>query len=96
MEEQTEFRCPHLETCPNVLQACERKVKAEGAMEVFKAKCKEYEEKRPLMNALYSAGLAMRKAQKKYFSERSKEALIASRVAEKRFDEALAACQKAK
>ena len=59
-----EVRCPHIETCPNVLQACERKVKAEGAMEVFKAKAKEYEEKRPLMNALYSAGLAMRKAQK--------------------------------
>lgn len=91
-----EFRCPHIETCPNVLQACERKVKAEGAMEVFKAKAEEYEEKRHLMNALYSAGLAMRMAQKKYFSERSKEALIASRVAEKRFDEALAACQKTK
>ena len=76
MSAENEFRCPHIETCPNVLQACERKVKAEGAMEVFKAKAKEYEEKRPLMNALYSAGLAMRKAQKKYFSERSKEALI--------------------
>lgn len=101
--EETEFRCPHIETCPNVLQACERKVKAESRIAVLEGKIAAYEEdiasyseKRPLMNELYSAGLAMRKAQKKYFSERSKEALIASRVAEKRFDEALAACQKAK
>ena len=26
-----EFRCPHIETCPNVLQACESKVAAELA-----------------------------------------------------------------
>ena len=35
MSEQSEFRCPHIETCPNVLRACERKVKAETQVSVL-------------------------------------------------------------
>ena len=52
MSAENEFRCPHIETCPNVLQACERKVAAETALNVAKA---EYDGKRKLMNELYAA-----------------------------------------
>ena len=38
---------------------------------------------------LRQLGLKMRNAQKKYFKERSQENLIASKVAEKEFDDAL-------
>ena len=91
-EEPGVFRCPHIETCPNVLQACERKVAAETALEVAKA---EYDGKRKAMNDLFAAGVAMRKSQRKYFADRTHENLVASKAAEKRFDEALEACRNA-
>ena len=84
-----EFHCPHMETCPNVLQACERKVAAETALNVAKA---EYDGKRKLMNELYAAGVAMRKAQKAYFKDKTQQHLYAAKDAEDRFDRALRAC----
>ena len=94
-----EFRCPHIETCPNVLQACERKVKAEMQVSVLQGRIDAYEQdmadyaaKRDLMNALYAAGVAMRKAQKAYFKERTNPNLYAAKDAEDRFDRALRAC----
>lgn len=86
---ETVFRCPHLEECPNVLQACERKVAAETALNVANA---EYDGKRKLMNELYAAGVAMRKAQKAYFKDKTKPNLYAAKDSEDRFDRALRAC----
>lgn len=84
-----EFRCPHIETCHNVLQECERKVAAETVLNVAKA---DYDGKRKLMNELYAAGVAMRKAQKSYFKDRTQPRLYAAKDAEDRFDRALRAC----
>ena len=53
----------------------------------------EYDRKRPLMNELYAAGgVSMRKAQRDYFKDRTQANLVKSKVAEERFDKALAAC----
>ena len=89
MSAENEFRCPHIYTCPNVLQACERKVAVETALDVAKA---EYDGKRKLMNELYAAGVAMRKAQKAYFKDKTQPHLYAAKDAEDRFDRALRAC----
>ena len=69
MSEQSEFRCPHIETCPNVLQACERKVKAETQVSVLQGRIAAYEydmaayaTKRDLMNRLYKTGVRLRNA----------------------------------
>ena len=84
-----EFHCPHMEECQNVLKACERKVAAEIALNVAKA---EYDGKRKLMNELYAAGVAMRKAQKSYFKDKTQPNLYAAKDSEDRFDRALRAC----
>ena len=96
MIEQNEFRCPHIETCPNVLQACERKVKAEAKIAFLEDRVKALEEdisafasKRYLMNRLYKTGVRIRKCQRNYFKERTKEALVSSKNAEKAFDDVL-------
>ena len=96
MSEQSEFRCPHLETCPNVLQACERKVKAETQIAVLQGRIDAYEHdmasyasKRDLMNRLYKTGVRLRKCQNAYFKARTKEALVSSKNAEKAFDDVL-------
>ena len=94
-----EFRCPHIEKCPNVLKACERKVKAETQVSVLQGRIDAYEQdmadyavKRDLMNELYAAGVSMRKAQKAYFRNRTQQNLYAAKNAEDRFDRALRAC----
>ena len=96
MSEQSEFRCPHIETCPNVLQACERKVKAETQIAVLQGRIDAYEQdkasyasKRDLMNRLYKTGVRLRKCQNAYFKVRTKEALVSSKNAEKDFDDVL-------
>ena len=96
MSEQSEFRCPHMETCPNVLQACERKVKAETQIAVLQGRIAAYEQdmsvyaaKRDLMNRLYKTGVRLRKCQNAYFKVRTKEALVSSKNAEKDFDDVL-------
>ena len=96
MSEQNEFRCPHIETCPNVLQACERKVKAETQAAVLQGRIAAYEQdmdayavKRDLMNRLYKTGVRLRKCQNAYFKLRTKEALVSSKNAEKAFDDVL-------
>ena len=53
----------------------------------------EYERRRGVMNELFAAGVAMRKAQTVYFRERTQAALAASKAAENRFDAALQACR---
>lgn len=45
---------------------------------------------------LYEIALACRQAQKRYFSDRSRENLIASKVAEKMLDAALEQLERAK
>ena len=86
------FLCARQEACPVVLAACERKVMAESSARLAEANLAnlkaEYDRKRPLMNELYAAGASMRKAQRDYF----KANLVKSKVAEERFDKALAAC----
>ena len=47
------------------------------------------EEKRNFMNALYKAGVRLRKCQKAYFKERSRENLYAAKDAERDFDNIL-------
>ena len=44
------------------------------------------------MNELYAAGVAMRKAQKAYFKDKTQPNLYAAKDAEDRFDRALRAC----
>ena len=96
MSEQNVFRCPHIETRPNVLQACERKVKAETQATVLQGRIAAYEQdmdayavKRDLMNRLYKTGVRLRKCQNAYFKLRTKEALVSSKNAEKAFDDVL-------
>ena len=96
MSEQNVFRCPHIETCPNVLQACERKVRAETQAAVLQGRIAAYEQdmaayaaKRDLMNRLYKTGVRLRKCQNAYFKLRTKEALVSSKNAEKAFDDVL-------
>ena len=96
MSVQSEFRCPNIETCPNVLQACERKVKAETQVSVLQGRIDAYEQdlasyasRRDLMNRLYKTGVRLRKCQKAYFTSRTKEALVSSKNAEKAFDDVL-------
>ena len=90
------FLCARQEECPVVLSACERKVNAESSARLAESRLAdlkaEYDRKRPLMNELYAAGVAMRKAQREYFKDRTRENLVKSKVAEERFDKALAAC----
>lgn len=47
------------------------------------------EEKRNFMNALYKAGVRLRKCQKRYFKERTRENLYVAREAETAFDNIL-------
>ena len=47
------------------------------------------EEKRNFMNALYKAGVRLRKCQKAYFKERIRENLYAAKDAETAFDNIL-------
>ena len=90
------FLCTRQEAFPLVLAACERKVIAEASERLAEANLAdlkaEYDRKRPLMNELYAAGVSMRKAQRDYFKDRTQANLVKSKVAEERFDKALAAC----
>ena len=91
--------CARQDACPVVLAACERKVMAESSARLAEANLAnlkaEYDRKRPLMNELYAAGVSMRKAQRDYFKDRTQANLVKSKVAEERFDKALAACSTA-
>ena len=88
--------CARQDACPVVLAACERKVMAESSARLAEANLAdlkaEYDRKRPRMNELYAAGVSMRKAQRDYFKDRTQANLVKSKVAEERFDKALAAC----
>ena len=90
------FLCARQDACPVVLAACERKVMAESSARLAEANLAnlkaEYDRKRPLMNELYAAGVSMRKAQRDYFKDRTQANLVKSKVAEERFDKALAVC----
>lgn len=49
----------------------------------------EFAAKRDLMNRLYKTAVRLRKCQRNYFKERTKEALVSSKNAEKAFDDVL-------
>ncbi len=51
------------------------------------------ENTRRVMNELYAAASACRKAQVEYFKLRTQDNLVASKRAEKRLDDALAVCR---
>ena len=91
--------CARQDACPVALAACERKVMAESSARLAEANLAdlkaEYDRKRPRMNELYAAGVSMRKAQRDYFKDRTQANLVKSKVAEERFDKALAACSTA-
>lgn len=93
------FLCQRQEECPVVLAACERKVKAESQARLLAAQLAEaqaeYAAKKTVMNELYAASVALRKAQCEYFKFRTHGNLVKARVAEERFDRALEHCRAA-
>ena len=77
--------CQRQESCPLLLGAIEAKVEAEYKARVAKhnqdASAQEFETKRTLFNEFYKLVARCRKAQKRYFAEKTQSALIASKEA---------------
>ena len=86
--------CAKQDSCPLLLGAIEAKVEAEYKARVAKhnqdASAQEFETKRTLFNEFYKLVDRCRKAQKRYFAERTQSALIASKEAERSLDAHLA------
>ena len=82
--------CQRQESCPLLLGAIEAKVEAEHRARVAKAvqgeAAREFETKRALFNEFFKLADRCRKAQKRYFAEKTQAALIASKEAEKQLD----------
>ena len=82
--------CQQQYSCPLLLGAIEAKVEAEHKARVAKhnqdAASQEFETKRKLFNEFYKLADRCRKAQKRYFAEKTQAALIASKEAERRLD----------
>ena len=82
--------CQRQDSCPLLLGAIEAKVEAEYKARVAKhnqdASAQEFETKRTLFNEFYKLVARCRKAQKRYFAERTQSALIASKEAERALD----------
>ena len=82
--------CQRQESCPLLLGAIEAKVEAEYKARVAKhnqdASAQEFETKRTLFNEFYKLVDRCRKAQKRYFAEKTQAALIASKQAERNLD----------
>ena len=79
--------CQRQDSCPLLLGAIEAKVEAEYKARVAKhnqdASAQEFETKRTLFNEFYKLVARCRKAQKRYFAEKTQSALIASKEAER-------------
>lgn len=86
--------CAKQDSCPVLLAAIEAKVEAESKARVAKhnqdASAQEFETKRTLFNEFYKLVARCRKAQKRYFAEKTQAALIASKEAERSLDAHLA------
>ena len=82
--------CQRQDSCPLLLGASEAKVEAEYKARVAKHNQDEaaqaFETKRTLFNEFYKLVDRCRKAQKRYFAERTQSALIASKEAERALD----------
>ena len=82
--------CQRQDSCPVLLAAIEAKVEAESKARVAKhnqdASAQEFETKRTLFNEFYKLVARCRKAQKRYFAEKTQSALIASKEAERALD----------
>ena len=82
--------CQRQDICPLLLGAIEAKVEAEHKARVAKynqdAAAQAFETKRTLFNEFYKLVDRCRKAQKRYFAERTQSALIASKEAERALD----------
>ena len=86
--------CARQESCPVLLAAVEAKVEAESRARVAKsemaAAVQAFDAKRTLFNEFYKLVDRCRKAQKRYFAEKTQSALIASKQAERSLDAHLA------
>ena len=86
--------CQKQDRCPLLLEAIHQKVTAESNMRLARAAAAEAETafatKRTLFNEFYKLVDRCRKAQKRYFAERTQSALIASKEAERSLDAHLA------
>ena len=86
--------CAKQDSCPVLLAAIEAKVEAESKARVAKsemaAAVQAFDAKRTLFNEFYKLVARCRKAQKRYFAERTQSALIASKEAERSLDAHLA------
>lgn len=82
--------CQQQYSCPLLLGAIEAKVEAEHKARVAKHNQDEaaqaFETKRSLFNEFYKLVDRCRKAQKRYFAEKTQSALIASKQAERNLD----------
>lgn len=84
--------CQRQDSCPLLLGAIEAKVEAEArvAKSEMAAAVQAFDAKRTLFNEFYKLVDRCRKAQKRYFAERTQSALIASKEAERGLDAHLA------
>ena len=82
--------CAKKDSCPVLLAAIEAKVEAEYKARVAKsemaAAVQAFDAKRALFNEFYKLVDRCRKAQKRYFAEKTQAALIASKQAERNLD----------
>ena len=82
--------CAKQDSCPVLLAAIEAKVEAESKARVAKHDQDEaaqaFDAKRTLFNEFYKLVARCRKAQKRYFAEKTQSALIASKEAERALD----------
>ena len=82
--------CQRQDSCPLLLEALHQKVTAESNMRLAQAAAREadtaFATKRTLFNEFYKLAVACRKAQVRYFAEKTQAALIASKEAERRLD----------
>ena len=82
--------CQRQDSCPLLLGAIEAKVEAEYKARVAKHNQDEaaraFEAKRTMFNEFYKPADRCRKAQKRYFAEKTQTALIASKQAERALD----------
>ena len=90
--------CQKQDSCPLLLEALHQKVTAESNMRLARAEAAEaktaFATKRTLFNEFYQLAVQCRKAQVRYFAERTQAALIASKEAERRLDAHIAMLSK--
>ena len=91
--------CQKQDSCPLLLEALHQKVTAESNMRLAQAEAREadtaFATKRTLFNEFYKLAVACRKAQVRYFAEKTQAALIASKEAERRLDAHIAMLRQA-